>query len=49
MERPGVSDEVRRGLVGELDGIVVREMPARAKYCAGQIGSSTSVVVVLVP
>ena len=44
MERPSISDEVRRGVVGEENGVVVRHMPSRAKHGAGQIGSSTSVI-----
>ena len=31
-------------MVGELDGIVVREMPARAKYGTCKIGGSTPVI-----
>ena len=40
LELSNISDEVRRGLIGEEDGIVVREMPAKAEHGAGQIGST---------
>ena len=35
LELSNISDEVRRGLIGEEDGIVVREMPAKAEHGAG--------------